>query len=76
MDRKGFADSRGSGSMTTKGIVSIFLVYFGIATLVQSLLWWNVYGVGGADSAVAFATFAMSIGFFLAAIFVWKKWEE
>ena len=62
--------------MTAKGIVVAFLVYFGITTLMSSLLWFNVYGTGEPESAIAAATFAMSVGFFLAAIVLRKKWEE
>ena len=62
--------------MTAKGIVVAFLVYFGITTLMSSLLWFNVYGTGGPESAIAAVSFAMSVGFFLAAIVLWKKWEE
>jgi len=66
---------RGSRLVTTKGIVLAFLVYFGIVALTEFVLWWNIYGVEGI-TAIAGATLAMSISFFLASIFVWKKWGE
>jgi hypothetical protein len=64
-----------NGPVTTKDIVLALLVYFGIVTLTEFVVWWNIYGVEGI-TPIAGATLAMSISFFLASIFVWKRWEE
>jgi len=63
---------------TTKGIVIMVLLFFAMIALMQSLLslLWNAYPVGEQESANAVAMFAMSIGFFVTSVFVWKKWED
>jgi hypothetical protein len=59
--------------MTAKGIVLLFLFFFGIGAVLSSLLDWNVNGFGSAAGSVGFVAGVALLG---AGIVVWKKWEE
>lgn len=64
------------GSFSTRRIVSVLLIFFGIVTFVESLLWWNIYGSQPDGDFISFAGFALSILFFLASTLVSKGWRQ
>ena len=62
--------------MTAKEIVLFFLVLIGVLALARSLLVIMVLGMEEPESAIGAVSFAVGVGFLLAAVVVWKKWQE
>jgi len=59
--------------MTAKGIVLLFLFFFGVGAVLSSLLDWNVNGIGSARGSLGFVVGVALLG---SGVVVWKKWEE